>query len=267
MGCCSSNRTARSTTTTTCVFAGIFGTVTGYYLNQQPGSVVTVIDSEGRGNPANGTDRWHTDGAALERPPQAASLRALVLPETGGDTVWASMYAAYDALSSHYQRLLEGLEALHTSESVYRRRPVAREALGNDQRQAVHPVVIRDPLTTRSALYVNSNWTERILGLTDRENESLLRMLFEHVNTPDFHVRFAVGHAHRGGLGGAGHAAPRDQRLRRSPHPAPSDRRGPAASGLTPLSPSTVSRCRARPGAADQDAPRWRRRGRRSRCR
>jgi taurine dioxygenase len=54
---------------------------------------------------------------------------------------------------------------------------------------AVHPAVIRDPVTGRKMLFVNSNYTERILGMTDKESEALLRMLFEHVNTPEFHVR------------------------------------------------------------------------------
>jgi taurine dioxygenase len=104
--------------------------------------------------------------------------------------MWASMYAAYDALSSHYQRLLDGLEALHTTDSLNRLRPATREAnLFGPGSSFTHPAVIRDPVTNKRALYVNSNWTERILGLTDTESESLLRMLFEHINTPDFHVR------------------------------------------------------------------------------
>jgi taurine dioxygenase len=174
--------------------AEMFGNVSHYALGERTeeerAAFVTVLDNEALGNPAYGSDRWHTDGSALECPPQAASLRATVLPEVGGDTVWASMYAAYEALSSHYQRLLDGLEALHSVEAAYRARPIAREndILGGP-RSAVHPVVIRDPITGKRALYVNSHYTERILGLTDHENESLLRMLFEHVNTPDFHVR------------------------------------------------------------------------------
>jgi taurine dioxygenase len=172
-------------------FAAIFGNLHESYFNRgSDDPFISVLDSERTGSPSYGTDQWHTDVSLVDKPPQAASLRARVLPQTGGDTMWAGMYAAYEALSSHYQRLLEGLEALHSSEALYRARPAAREAnLYGEDKRAVHPVVVRDPLTRRPALYVNSGYTERILGLTDHENTSLLQMLFEHVNSPDFHVR------------------------------------------------------------------------------
>ena len=123
---------------------------------------------------------WHSDGTALECPPQSAMLTPVELPETGGDTLWASMYAAWEGLSSHYQNLLDGLDVLHSTARL----PFLRETS-----TAVHPAVIRDPVTARKMLFVNSNYTERILGMSDRESEALLRMLFEHVNTPEFHVR------------------------------------------------------------------------------
>jgi taurine dioxygenase len=123
---------------------------------------------------------WHSDGTALEYPPQSAMLTPVALPETGGDTMWASMYAAWEGLSSHYQNLLDGLEALHSTARL----PFLRETS-----TAVHPAVIRDSVTGRRMLFVNSNYTERFLGMSDKESEALLRMLFEHVNTPEFHVR------------------------------------------------------------------------------
>jgi len=123
---------------------------------------------------------WHTDGTALDCPPQAAMLTPVELPEAGGDTMWASMYAAWEGLSSQYQRLLDGLEALHSTARL----PFLRETSS-----AVHPAVIQDPVTGRKMLYVNSNYTERLIGMKDSESEALLRMLFEHVNTPEFHVR------------------------------------------------------------------------------
>ena len=172
-------------------FVEIFGSLHESFFNRGVDDpFVSVLDSAGTGSPAYGTDRWHTDVSVAERPPQAASLRAITLPVTGGDTTWASMYAAYESLSSSYQRLLEGLEALHSTETLYRARPTAREdKLFKEPMSAVHPVVVRDPVTGKPALYVNSGYTERILGLTARESDSLLSMLFDHVNTPDFHVR------------------------------------------------------------------------------
>ncbi len=170
--------------------ARIFGSLHESFFNRGSDPFVSRLDSAGTGSPAYGTDRWHTDVSVVDRPPQAASLRAVTLPAVGGDTMWASMYAAYESLSSKYQRLLDGLEAVHSTETLCRARPKAREDnLFGEEKSAVHPVVVRDPVTDKPALYVNSGYTDRILGLTDRESSSLLDMLFDHVNTPDFHVR------------------------------------------------------------------------------
>lgn len=125
------------------------------------------------------TNMWHTDGTPFECPPQAAILTALEAPQLGGGTMWSSMYAAYEDLSSHYQHLLDGLEVLHST----KRTPFVKQYA-----EAVHPAVIRDPVTGKKALYVNSVYSERFLGMSDRESDSLMQFLFEHVNTPEFHV-------------------------------------------------------------------------------
>jgi len=137
------------------------------------------------------TAAWHTDGTSEPLPPQAAMLNPLLLPAVGGDTMWASMYAAYDALSPHYQRLLDGLEALHTTDAVLRKMgPRADPAIFGKGAQHVHPAVLTDPVTGRRMLYVNANYTERLIGLTDRESASLLAMLFDLIDTPEFHIRW-----------------------------------------------------------------------------
>jgi taurine dioxygenase len=104
--------------------------------------------------------------------------------------MWASMTAAFDDLSSRLQRLLDGMEALHSTHTVARflDEELGEEAFGKGESH-VHPVVITDPTTGHKALYVNSNYTERLVGTSDRESAQLLHMLFEHVNTPEFHVR------------------------------------------------------------------------------
>jgi taurine dioxygenase len=168
-------------------FAGLFGEPEETYrfsTSQSDGSTsqadAPYIDSELVPMKEFRVNCWHTDGTALEFPPQAALLTPVELPEAGGDTMWASMYAAWDDLSSHYQRLLDGLEVRHSTARLPFLRPTS---------SAVHPAVISDPVTGRKMLYVNSNYSERVLGMTDRESEGLLRMLYEHVNTPEFHVR------------------------------------------------------------------------------
>jgi taurine dioxygenase len=138
------------------------------------------------------SDVWHHDGTSRPCPPQAAVLRCIVTPSVGGDTLWASMYAAYESLSSHYQRFLDGLEAVHSARSVPAAlspppdHDVSPSALGEGQ---VHPAVLKDAVTGRRLLYVNSLYTKRFVGLTETESDRLLSMLFEHVNTPEFHVR------------------------------------------------------------------------------
>ena len=128
------------------------------------------------------TNMWHTDGTPFERPPQAALLTSVEPPQLGGGTMWSSMYAAYDDLSSHYQRLLDGLEVLHST----KRMPFVRE-----QTQSTHPAIIRDPVTGRRALYVNSVYSERFLDMSERESDSLMQFLFQHVNMPEFYVGIA----------------------------------------------------------------------------
>ena len=159
----------------------IFGEVLPLPLQNGGDPDFITFDSE---TPTRYTaDFWHTDGTHEECPAGVALLRCVVLPTLGGDTLWASMYAAYEALSSHYQRILDGLEAEHAMD------PGSRVLTTGDKAPCTHPVVVRDAVTGRSALYVNSLYTKRIVGMTDTESNRLLSMLFDHVNTPDFHVR------------------------------------------------------------------------------
>jgi len=163
-------------------FSKLFGEPEqGYRLSTRGGeSGAAVIDSALAPMREVRINCWHSDGTCFERPPQMAMLTPVELPEVGGDTMWASMYAAWEGLSSHHQRLLEGVEVLHST---------ARLPFLDQSTSAVHPAVIRDAVTGRTMLFVNSNYTERILGMNDSENDAMLAMLFAHVNTPEFHVR------------------------------------------------------------------------------
>lgn len=161
-------------------FSALFGDPeTSYRLTLEKGES-PYIDSDLVPMKEYRVNFWHSDGTALERPPQAAMLTPFELPEVGGDTMWANMHAAWESLSSHCQNLIDGLEVLHST---------ARLPFIKNASSAVHPAVIRDPVTGRKLLFVNSNYSERILGMSEPESDALLRMLFEHVNTPEFHVR------------------------------------------------------------------------------
>ncbi len=135
---------------------------------------------------------WHTDHSYDQAPAMGSILYAREVPETGGDTLFASMYAAYDALSDGLKQTLESLQAVHSSRHVFgveayagrgdlKGRYLNPEAAMQD---AVHPVVVRHPGSGRKALYVNAAFTVRIAGWTDEESQPLLRDLYQHAARP-----------------------------------------------------------------------------------
>jgi taurine dioxygenase len=155
--------------------------------------MVLAHDATHRAN----SDRWHNDVTYLERPPQAAVLFAEEIPEIGGDTLWANMYLAYETLSEPFKQLVSGLRAVHSFAKNFT--PERFTALGIDERReqmyaahppVSHPVARTNPETGRKALYVNPDFTSHIEGLSPRENELLLRFLFEHMAQPEFQVRW-----------------------------------------------------------------------------
>jgi taurine dioxygenase len=152
---------------------------------------VTVLDQVApRGQ---NTDRWHTDHSFVPEPPMATTLRAVQLPSVGGDTCFASMYAAYDGLSSAMQRFLDGLTAENSIEQVANSTKLAkvfRRDVDNPIAPPVHPVVRIHPETGRKLLYVCGNFTTRIMELSDKESAAVLAFLFRHINSPEFHCRY-----------------------------------------------------------------------------
>ena len=134
---------------------------------------------------------WHSDVSCDEEPPMGSILHLRTVPPSGGDTMFASMYAAYDALSESLKGYLSGLTAIHSGEHVYRGRyRVAVDDRDRSFPESEHPVVRTHPITGRSALYVNSGFTTRIKQLADKESRALLDFLFEHIRTPEFQCRF-----------------------------------------------------------------------------
>ena len=145
----------------------------------------------------DGANSWHTDSSFMEQPALGSVLRAVQLPPLGGDTCWASMYAAFDALSPRLQTYLDGLTALHDiivplEKAIAGGHSVSAdlEAVRRAWPPVAHPVVRRHPVTGRRALYVNNNFTTRILGVPKEESDLLLPWLLQHVQRPDFQVRF-----------------------------------------------------------------------------
>ncbi|MBT6095250.1 MAG: taurine dioxygenase, partial [Rhodospirillaceae bacterium] len=135
---------------------------------------------------------WHSDVTCEAEPPMGSVLHLHTVPESGGDTLFASMYAAYEALSDPMKAFLGELIAHHSGENAYRGRYVHR---GVDDAGAVypnhdHPVIRTHPVTKKKALFVNRIFTTRINGLTAAESDNLLAFLFDHVAKPEFQVRF-----------------------------------------------------------------------------
>jgi taurine dioxygenase len=153
-----------------------------------------LIEQQGREGVYN--DMWHTDVTYQQAPPMASILHAQVLPPSGGDTLWSSLCAAYDALSDKMKSLLEGLTALHDFAYSYRSyligRPDGKQRLREAEDRyptAEHPVVRTHPETGRKGLFVNRSFTVAIKDLPQTESDGLLRLLFEHCEMPAFQMR------------------------------------------------------------------------------
>jgi taurine dioxygenase len=141
-----------------------------------------------------GADDWHSDHMFLPEPPMATTLRSVIVPDVGGDTCFASMYAAYDALSPRVQHLLDGLSAYNSAAPVVAR-VKDKGIYANDIERDMHPPVVHPcvrihPETGRKALFVCGNYTTRIVELSERESHGLLDLLFDHIKSPHFHCRY-----------------------------------------------------------------------------
>lgn len=137
-------------------------------------------------------DKWHSDVSCDPEPPAASILKLHTVPKMGGDTLFANMYAAYDALSDRMKGLLDGMTATHDGGPNYRDRA---DGAGIDMSQKVyprnsHPIVRVHPETGRKALYVNRVFTQRIDGIPEDESKAILDFLYEHTIKAMFQCRF-----------------------------------------------------------------------------
>lgn len=139
---------------------------------------------------------WHSDTTYLDAPPMGSMLLSREVPPYGGDTLFASQYAAYEALSDTMRRMIDPLRGISSSAKadVSKTREDRIKTDGKQEApkeyRAEHPVVRTHPETGRKALFVNVAHTAGIVGLTDDESAPLLRFLFEHQIKPEFTCRF-----------------------------------------------------------------------------
>ena len=141
---------------------------------------------------------WHTDVTFIEQPPLGSILNAIQVPEYGGDTLWASSSAAYDALSPPVQQLIDGLYAEHDIQLSF---PDERFSTTTEDQQklfnarqehppVIHPVVRVHPDTGKKGLFVTPGFTRRIVDVNASESRALLDLLFAHSTRPEFCVRW-----------------------------------------------------------------------------
>lgn len=140
---------------------------------------------------ANG-EFWHSDVSCDEVPPLGTMLQIHILPDCGGDTMFADSYAAWEALSEPMKRMLDGLHAVHESEHIYRGRYSDRgmDDAGKTYPSAVHPIARVHPETGRKALYINRGFTTRIAELEPDESDAVLGFLLDHGEKVEFQIRF-----------------------------------------------------------------------------
>jgi taurine dioxygenase len=143
-------------------------------------------------------EEWHADTTMVAEPPMAAILYAIEVPAFGGDTMFASQYAAYDALSDGMKKLVGGLKAYHSDRKVAGpranmnafRTTKVREDDAWQETVSLHPVVVTHPETGRKLLYVNHSYTCCFEGMTEDESKPLLDYLLHHGHRPEFTCRF-----------------------------------------------------------------------------
>ena len=140
---------------------------------------------------------WHTDHSYDQIPAMGSILLARETPKTGGDTLFANMYKAYESLSDGLKGTLESMNACHSSRHVFGAHTGYAEAsnqrIGNPElatQDAIHPVIITHPESKRKALYVNPEFTVNFEGWTKEESQPLLNYLTEHSTRPENITRF-----------------------------------------------------------------------------
>jgi taurine dioxygenase len=177
-------------------FAGRFGPVHVHPFareagasqdNPHPGLIRMRTTEQSRVAAGN---RWHSDVSCDDRPPQASIFQLHQVPNVGGDTLFASLYAAYDALSPQMKQYLDGMTAHHSGEESYRKLFQMKTAPGSAWPEADHPVVRHHPDSGRPALFVDREFTESINGLPKDEGRALLDFLLAHTERANFQCRF-----------------------------------------------------------------------------
>ena len=157
----------------------------------EPGEPALMKIYADRNSPRANGEGWHSDVSCDPEPPMGSILYIRQCPPMGGDTLFANMYAAYEALSDRMKSYLDGLTAVHDGGDVYRglyaNFGVADKA---EYPRAEHPVVRTHVVTGKKSLYVNRGFTRHIVGIPRDESDAVLAYLYQHAENPLFQCRF-----------------------------------------------------------------------------
>ena len=164
----------------------------GDYMSHQglPPEILRIHADENTKRTAG--DKWHSDVSCDFEPPAASILKLEVLPTQGGDTLFANMYAAYEALSEPMKAMLGELTATHDGGPNYRDRAAKAgvDVSHRDYPRHSHPIVRTHPETGRRTLYVNASFTTHIDDIPQDESQALLHFLYQHTSKAMFQCRF-----------------------------------------------------------------------------
>jgi len=156
---------------------------------------ITILENDEQ-NPSL-IEVWHTDMTFRASPPLGSILHGISIPKKGGDTLFASLTASYEGLSSQMQSFLSGLTAVHDFSFGFKESlaaPGGRERLAQmvaDNPPVEHPVVRTHPVSGKQGLFVNALFTVAIKGMKEKESQALLNFLYEHMVIPEYTCRFS----------------------------------------------------------------------------
>ena len=178
-------------------FAGTFGPVIGDYdVARDPDHAqIQAVKPSVHGH----VNEWHTDTSWMVRPAKAAILRGIVIPEVGGDTMWADGVAAYNGLPDDVKEKIESLDLIHDASNIgqyYKDHPDYRNKKENDRVRRIknplvaHPLVRTHPETGERSLFINANLSTHIVGMVPSESRELLAYLMKQYTKPEYTVRF-----------------------------------------------------------------------------
>ena len=178
-------------------FAKAFGDVLGHpaYATVNDAPDVQILESTAE-NPSK-IEVWHSDMTFMQCPPSFTLLQGQIIPEVGGDTLWASATTAYEALSPEMRAFLTPLKAVNDFRQGFREslaEPGGAERLAPaiaENPPVEHPLVRTHPESGRKAIYANELFTTKIVGLPSKESDALLAFLYQHVVAVEHTVRLS----------------------------------------------------------------------------